>query len=95
MRITEEVPINVRVLRAATDGALTVQVVTQPEAGRLRIELNYEPIWDGDPEGRQALDQVLLEAVMLILRDTGYIDEGDRADDLAALLTGGRFTPAR
>lgn len=48
--ITEEAPIDVSVFRSPNDGALVVQIDTESDGDRVRVNLNEGVLWDGDPE---------------------------------------------
>jgi len=38
------------IYRSDIDGAVVIEIDTQPETGHVRVNLNDSPIWDRDPE---------------------------------------------
>ena len=48
--ITEEAPITVVVYRSTLDGALVVEIDSETESGRIRVNLNEGHLYDADPE---------------------------------------------
>lgn len=53
--LTEEAPIDVTIYRSPQDGALVVEIDTQVEAGRVRVNLNDGVLFDADPEVESSL----------------------------------------
>lgn len=60
--LTEEAPIDVTIYRSPRDGALVVEIDTQVEAGRVRVNLNDGILFDADPESESSLLTMMSEA---------------------------------
>lgn len=74
--------INAKVWRSDLDDVPVVQIDTEGSMGRLRVNLNDAPIWDGDPEKG---DDVIRLAAMYFLHseDPEGFDLGVLADALS------------
>lgn len=82
MQITEEAPIEVTVYRSTIDGALVVQIDTEQDTGRVRVDLNDSAIWDGDPEEGNLARPLVLMVNGMLEHDSSQVDVLDITDAL-------------
>ena len=80
----------VSMYRSDMDGTLVVQVDTDAAVGRIRVNLNDGPVWDGDPEadeGPESLARSLADAdrrAKLRIRLVARLEEVDRDHDFGS-----------
>ena len=89
MKITEEVPVELRVTRAK-DGVLNVDVNTTKEVGAVRIFLDGGALYAGNPAERAADSRAFvkhLDALLSQAKSEAQVDEQKANSDLRSKLS--------
>lgn len=85
MQITEDAPIDVATFRSPIDGALVVQIDTNAETGRVRVNLNEAPVYDGDPDSDENAVALLVNIASLVIETNDGIKYPTNAEGDAVL----------